>query len=387
VEGGTVTHEPLRLSRVDPRVVGIVVALCTLGIVVQASAREAAVEGSLVTRIDFLGKQVRWYGAGILAAALVLAVPYRRILDHAWILYGLGLLLLVGVLVAGVTVKGARRWIPLGSFHLQPSEVMKVGFLLALARYIRFRDDRRTFKGILVPFAIAGAPMGLILLQPDLGTALLFVPVLVAMLYASGTKPRHMGLVLGLAAALSPVVFWVGLHEYQRQRVVTFGRILVGVATPAEVQVEAWQAEQSRLAVAGGGVLGQGWAEGAQNRSGAVPEHHTDFVFTVLAEEHGLLGVALLLALYGMLLVFLAGIASRARDPAGRLLVVGVIALLACQAVVNLAMTVGLGPITGVPLPFVTYGGASVLATFAAVALALNVAARPGFELGSSDFA
>jgi rod shape determining protein RodA len=117
-----------------------------------------------------------------------------------------------------------------------------------------------------------------------------------------------------------------------------------------------------------------------------VPEHHTDFVFTVLAEEQGLLGVGLLLSLYGMLLVFLAGIAARARDPAGRLLVVGVLAMFACQAAVNLFMTVGLGPITGVPLPFLSYGGSSVLASFVGIALALNVAARPGFDLGSSDF-
>jgi rod shape determining protein RodA len=381
-----VTAEPLRFSRLDPRVLGTVVVLCVLGIVLQASAREAALDGSLVDRVDFLGKQIRWYGAGLLGAALVLAVPYRRLLDHAWTLYALGLVLLVAVLLFGVTIKGARRWIPLGSFHLQPSEVMKVGFLLAVARYIRFRDDRRTLKGILMPLVIAGAPMLLILRQPDLGTALLFVPVLFAVLYASGTRPRHMALVAGAAALLAPLVYFVGLHDYQRQRVTTFVRAMAGTATPDELRAEAWQSEQARLAVAAGGITGQGWSEGAQNRSGAVPEHHTDFVFTVLAEEQGLLGVGLLLALYGMLLVFLAGIAARARDPAGRLLVVGVLAMFACQAVVNLFMTVGLGPITGVPLPFLSYGGSSVLASFVGVALALNVAARPGFDLGSSDF-
>jgi len=379
-----VTAEPLSLRRLDTRVVGAVAALCLLGFVLQRSVHEAAAEGTLESRVDFAAQQLRWYGVGALAAALVLMVPYRRILDASYAIYGAGLLLLLAVFVVGDSVNGARRWISVGPANVQPSELMKVALLLALARYIRFRDDQRTLKGLAVPFLLTAVPMALVLRQPDLGTALLLVPVLFAVLYAAGARPRHLALVVAMGAAFAPVVYFVALKDYQRERVQTFLRR--DGLTDAQKRQEGWQALQSRVAVASGGVAGLGYAEGPQNRAGAVPEHQTDFIFTVLAEEFGFAGVLLLVCLLGMLLLFLGGIASRCRDPAGKLLVTGVIVLLAGQAFVNLAMTVGLGPVTGVPLPFLSYGGSSVLTTFTAVALALNVAARPGFDFGPSDF-
>ena len=388
------TAEPLSLRRIDPRAAGAVAALALLGWVLQASIREAASEGALEARIDFAGKQMVWYAVGALLGALVVMVPYRRILDHAYILYAGGLLLLLAVLVAGTSIKGARRWLDLGPALLQPSEIMKLGVLLALARYVRFREDQRTLRGLAVPFLIAAVPMVLILRQPDLGTALLFVPVLFAVLYAAGSRPRHLALVVAMGVACTPVVYFAALKDYQRERVRTFFA-QHGSAPSSEkekrerealVRQEGWQAEQSRLAVASGGVVGLGWAEGPQNRSGAVPEHQTDFIFTVLAEEFGFVGVLLVTALFGLLFLSLAGIARRCRDPAGKLLVTGVLVLLAFQAYVNLAMTVGLGPITGVPLPFLSYGGGSTVTCFMAVALALNVGARPGFDFGPTDF-
>jgi len=381
------TAEPLALRRVDWRLVGVVVLLSALGFALQSSVRAAAMEGSIEWRIDFASRQLRWYGVGALAAALVMLVPYRVILDRAYWAYAGGLLLLIAVFLVGMKLKGSRRWISLGPVPLQPSEVMKVVFVLVLARYIRFRRDQKTFKGLAVPFLLTAVPMALIMRQPDLGTALLFVPVLFGVLYAAGAKPRHLGMVVAMGIAFSPVVYFGVLKEYQQERIRTF----VSINSRAEnaridIKREGWHADQSRLAMASGGIVGLGWSEGPQNQAGAVPEHQTDFIVTVLGEEFGFLGIAVLVGLYGALFLGMGRIAVRTREPAGKLLVTGVLLLLAGQASVNLAMTVGLGPITGVPLPLLSYGGSSTVTTFIAIGLVLNVAARPGFDFGRSDF-
>jgi rod shape determining protein RodA len=383
------TAEPLRMHRIDLRVVGCVAALATLGFALQCSIHAAARKGSLEATYDFAGRQLHWYVVGTLAAALVLMIPYRVLLDNAYLLYAVGLALLGAVFFVGTSVNGARRWIDLGPALLQPSELMKLAVVLVLARYIRFRDDQKTLLGLAAPFLLTAIPVALILRQPDLGTALLFLPVLMAVLFASGARPRHLGLVLAMGAAFAPVVYFLALKDYQRERVRTFLHFSADRRDPEEKRMlrqEGWQTNQARLAVASGGLGGLGWAEGPQNRAGAVPEHQTDFIFTVLGEEFGFAGVSVLTALYGLLFLSLAGIARRCRDPAGKLLVTGVIVLLAVQAYVNLAMAVGLGPVTGVPLPFLSYGGSTTLTSFTAVALALNVGARPGFDFGRSDF-
>jgi len=385
-----VNAEALQLRRLDPRVVGAVASLALLGWVLQVGIRSAALEGSLERLAAFDEKQLRWYAVGTLAAVLILLVPYRTILDNAYGIFLCSLVLLLAVFAVGTAVKGAQRWIDLGPAMLQPSEFAKIALVLVLARYIRFRDDQKTLRGLGIPFLFAAIPVALILRQPDLGTALLFVPVLFAVLYASGARPRHLGLVVAMGVAFAPVIYFAALRPYQRERVRTFLSLAGGTREDADAErlrrQEGWQSDQARLAVASGGIAGLGWAEGPQNRSGAVPEHQTDFIFTVLAEEFGFAGVLLLAAIQGTLFLGLAGIARRTRDPAGKLLVTGVIALLGVQAFVNLAMTVGLGPVTGVPLPFLSYGGSTTLTSFVAVALALNVGARPGFDFGSSDF-
>jgi rod shape determining protein RodA len=384
-------EEPLRISRLDPRVTGAVAGLCLLGFVLQASIRAAAPEGSLERTADFASRQLTWYAVGPLAGALVLLVPYRALLDRAYLLFGLSLLLLLAVFAVGTSVNGARRWIDLGPAMMQPSEFAKLALVLVLARYIRFREDQRSFRGLLVPFLLATIPVALVLRQPDLGTALLFLPILLAVLYASGARVRHLGAVMLMGVAAAPLVYAFVLRDYQRERVRTFVALHFGGGEGGGedlrmLRQEGWQSDQARIAVASGGLGGLGWAEGPQNRSGAVPEHQTDFIFTVLGEEFGFLGTAAMAGLFALLLVGLGGIARRCRDPAGKLLATGVMVLVGAQAFVNLAMTVGLGPVTGVPLPFLSYGGSTTLTSFVAVALALNVGARPGFDFGRSDF-
>ena len=384
------TAEPLQVRRLDPLVVGSVAALALLGWTLQMGIRAAAPDGSVEKVTGFDEKQLQWYAVGAMAAVLVLLVPYRAVLDRAYLVFAAAILLLLAVFAIGKSVKGAQRWIDLGPASLQPSEFAKIALVVVLARYIRFREDQKTLRGLAIPFLLAAIPVALILRQPDLGTALLFIPVLASVLYASGARPRHLGLVAAMAVAFAPVIYLVALKPYQRERVKTFLALTGGSETDPDAErlrrQEGWQSDQARLAVASGGLVGLGHAQGPQNRAGAVPEHQTDFVFTVLAEEWGFLGTLAMVAIYGTLFTGLAGIARRTRDPAGKLLVTGVIALLGVQAFVNLAMTVGLGPVTGVPLPFLSYGGSTTLTSFVAVALALNVGARPGFDFGPSDF-
>lgn len=384
------TAEPLQVRRLDPLVVGSVAALALLGWMLQLGIRAAAPEGSVEKVTGFDEKQLQWYAVGVFASVLVLLVPYRVVLDRAYLVFAASLLLLLAVFAIGKSVKGAQRWIDLGPASLQPSEFAKIALVVVLARYIRFREDQKTLRGLAIPFLLAAIPVALILRQPDLGTALLFIPVLAAVLYASGARPRHLGLVAVMGIASAPVIYFAALKPYQRERVKTFLALTGGSETDPDAErlrrQEGWQSDQARLAVASGGLFGLGHAQGPQNRAGAVPEHQTDFVFTVLAEEWGFLGTLAMVAIYGGLFTGLAGIARRTRDPAGKLLVTGVIALLGVQAFVNLAMTVGLGPVTGVPLPFLSYGGSTTLTSFVAVALALNVGARPGFDFGPSDF-
>ncbi|MHC4821860.1 MAG: FtsW/RodA/SpoVE family cell cycle protein, partial [Planctomycetota bacterium] len=268
------TAEPLTLRRVDWRVVGLVALLSVTGFLLQLSVREAAMEGTIEWRIDFASRQLRWYGVGALAAALVMLVPYKMILDRAYWAYAGGLALLVAVFLVGMQIKGARRWISLGPIPLQPSEIMKVLVVVVLARYIRFRRDQRTMKGLVVPFLLTAVPMALIMRQPDLGTALLFVPVLFGVLYASGAKPRHLGAVVAMGIAFMPVVYFGVLKEYQQERIRTFISIhKQDQDERIDLKREGWHAEQSRLAVASGGLVGLGWSDGPQNRAGAVPEH------------------------------------------------------------------------------------------------------------------
>jgi len=385
-----VTAEPLQVRRLDPLVVGSVAALALLGWTLQLGIRAAAPEGSVENVTGFDQKQLQWYAVRVFASVLVLLVPYRVVLDRAYLVFAAAILLLLSVFAIGKSVKGAQRWIELGPASLQPSEFAKIALVVVLARYIRFREDQKTLRGLAIPFLLAAIPVALILRQPDLGTALLFIPVLAAVLYASGARPRHLGLVAVMGIASAPVIYFAALKPYQRERVKTFLALTGGSETDPDAErlrrQEGWQSDQARLAVASGGLFGLGHAQGPQNRAGAVPEHQTDFVFTVLAEEWGFLGTLAMVAIYGGLFTGLAGIARRTRDPAGKLLVTGVIALLGVQAFVNLAMTVGLGPVTGVPLPFLSYGGSTTLTSFVAVALALNVGARPGFDFGPSDF-
>lgn len=351
-----------------------------------------------VARPGCTAAQLRWCGVGFAATCALLLVPYRRLLDFAWPLWGVSIALLAAVLVFGERKNGAVRWLKLGDFGLQPSEFAKVAQVLVMARYIRFRRDHRTFKGLMVPFLITLVPMALIFAEPDLGTAAMFVPVLFVMLWAAGARTKHLLAVVALGIAGLPVLYFsLPPEHYQRQRVDVFlpmfglhkaARTKAADATPrpAVKPPDTFQRDEAVAAVATGGFAGHSSSEENPPQYGRVPEAWTDFVFVVHAEEWGFVGVFVLLAIWAALLGGLTLCASELKDPAARLVAVGAMVLLATQALVNMAMTMGAFPVTGVPLPFVSYGGSSMLASWLLVALVLNAKVRQPVVFSVGDF-
>jgi rod shape determining protein RodA len=386
---------PLDLvRRLDLRIVVPVLVLVALGLWSIGAARAG-----------FAASQLRWCGVGLAAACALVLVPYRRLLDVAWPLWGASILLLLAVLVLGERRNGAVRWLKIGDFGLQPSEFAKVAQVLVMARYIRFRRDHRTFKGLLVPFLLTLVPMALIFAEPDVGTAAMFVPVLFVMLWAAGARTKHLLAVVALGVAGLPVLYFsLPPDHYQRQRVDAFVAGIVGGArhravrrggaadgrgeatrAPAKTP-DTFQRDEAVAAVAYGGFAGHSATDESPAQYGRVPEAWTDFVFVVHAEEWGFVGVLLLLSVWAALLGALALIASELKEPAARLVAVGALVLLGTQAVVNMAMTMGAFPVTGVPLPFVSYGGSSMLASWLLVALVLNAKARQPVVFSVGDF-
>lgn len=328
------------------------------------------------------------------AAVFALVVPYKAIVARAYLLYGANLLLLVFALVASEARNNARRWITVLGFDFQPSELMKLTLVLTLARFIRFRSSYKTFKGLGAPFLLTLLPMGLILKQPDLGTAILCIPILFTMLFVAGARLRHLGLIALLGAtAIYPVYRW-GLRDYQRQRIDGFLAQLPGLhgrasgdAAVRELQAsENYQLDKAKIAIGAGGWTGVGAGRGEEQALYRVPERHNDFIFAAVGHEWGLLGALVVLGLLAWLLLAVLAVAGRQRDPAGRLICVGVFALFGFQAFINVAMTVGLVPVTGLTLPFLSYGRSSAVVSVLAVALVCNVAAHPSYEFGRGDF-
>lgn len=328
-------------------------------------------------------KQLIWAALGVPVFCVAAGVPYRTFLRFSYPLLAVTVVLLVAVF-AFPPRNGARRWVPLGLFYFQPSEVAKIAFILALAAYLRFRDNFRTLPGLVPPFAIALVPMGLILVEPDLGTSLLFIPVLGAMLFAAGARPRHLALVAVCGVMMLPVL-WANMGAYQKARVVA---VFTQRDSGPPPQGDGYHLHQSKRMLALGGTWGSE-ITGMQSFDPLdyhLPAGRTDFVFCLVGERWGFVGCCVTLLIYFVL--FRQGIAAAiaTREPFGRLVAVGVTTLIAAQVIINTSMTVGLMPVTGITLPLMSYGGSSLLSTMAALGLVTNVALRPGNDVGPMPF-
>lgn len=310
----------------------------------------------------------------------ITAVSYRPLKHIGPWLYVLSLLLLVVVLFMPA-INGSRRWIPLGMLDFQPSEPARLAFILALANYLMFRESQRTLVGLFVPFVITLFPLMLILREPDLGTATLFLPILYAMLFAAGARPRHLATAALIGVTLLPLL-WGQMSAEQRSRVTTVFNQKDGGSAP---QNDGYHLHQSKQVIALGGLNGSvNHATPIIDDAAAyhLPAARTDFVLSLICERYGLWGFALLFFLYGMIVVRGLSVAQAAREPFGRLVTVGIVTMLATQALINAAMTVGLMPITGITLPMASYGGSSLVSTCASMGLIMNIAMRPGYEVG-----
>ncbi len=332
---------------------------------------------------DFFSRQLVWIALAIPALFIATLVPYRKLREFSYPLFALSLILLVIVFFLP-TRNGAHRWIPLGIMYFQPSELAKLAFLMALAHYLMYRDNYRRLTGLLVPFVLTLAPLALILREPDLGTSMLFLPVLFAMLFAAGARPRHLVFIVVLGVAVVPLL-WLGMSAEQKSRVVTLFVQQDGGKAPTG---DGYHLHQSKQMLALGGVWGSDLAGPALDDPSAyrLPAGRTDFVFCLIGERWGLPGTIGVLLVY--LVLFARGmfIAAATREPFGRLLAVGIIALMATQTIINSGMTVGLMPITGMTLPLLSYGGSSLLTTCVSLGLLINVGMRPGYEMTPDPF-
>ncbi|MGA2070263.1 MAG: FtsW/RodA/SpoVE family cell cycle protein [Sedimentisphaerales bacterium] len=366
------------------------------------SARQQADESRELSSL--WKKQVTFAGLGIGALILVNLVNCRRLGEAGYWIYAAVLLLLVVLLISRFVVnlpfapetKGAYRWIKISiaGFDLpsiQPSEICKPAYIIALAWYLRYRSNYRKFRALIGPFILTLLPMTLILLEPDLGTVLLMLPVFLTMLFIAGAKVKHLALVLFIALLISPFM-WLKMQPYQRLRISSvllqsewlrekaeqhpsLGRLLVGGSFSSKKWKENWGYHliRSKYAIASGGATGYGFRHGPFVTYNFLPERHNDFVFSIIAHQWGFIGCVVILLLYVILIVCGLEIAGETTDPFGRLLAAGIVSMFAIQVIVNVAMTLGLTPITGITLPFISYGGSSLAVSMLCVGLLNNV--------------
>ncbi len=335
--------------------------LCCIGLVAIISATKGSVGDNTQMR------QLTWIGLGVAALLITSRIDYHKLMDAAPALYLTGLAVLTLVLVFGRTRHGTRGWLPIGGFELQVAEPVKLIIIIVLARFFsEVRTDRLTLADLAKAAALTALPVALVIKQPDFGTAMMMVPALVMGAFLAGIHWKHAvaGMVIGLM--LLPVG-WYFLKPYQKQRIETF-------LNPEEnPQGSGYQTLQARIAVGSGGLTGKGFGNGTQNQLGFVPVPTSDFVFSTLAEEWGFAGVLLAMGMYLALLLRLVQNAKKAVDRSGMFLVMGVAAILGVHIFWNVAMVIGYAPVTGIPLPLMSYGGSATLFVFMALGLVMNV--------------
>lgn len=340
---------------------GVVLLLSVIGLV-EIYSSTLNLDGS-----TYFERQMAWVGIGVALLLIVASLDYHALADQIVWVYGAACLLLGVVLLIGHTVSGSQSWLRFGVVQLQPSEITKLVVVIALARFFASIHERYlSLSQALVATAICAGPVALVALQGDLGTALTFVPILAAGLFVRGLSARVWIAGLLIAAVLL-TLGWFGLKDYQRDRIMTF------VHPETDPTGAGYQVIQSKIAIGAGGIWGTGLFQGSQNRLGFLPTRHTDFIFSVLAEETGFAGVSFALALFFALLFRSLSIADSTRDALGLFIVVGVVGMFAFHIIVNVGMVIGFMPITGIPLPFLSYGGSSILTAFIGLGFIVSV--------------
>ena len=355
------------LKYLDWWLIGALAALSAIGLF---SIYSASYQLSQSTGVNFVQRQVAWLLIGVFLLFLLSLSDYRRLTAAAYIIYGTVFALLILIAVLGEIRFGARRWIQLGAFTVQPSEFAKLAIVLVLARYLAAAaTSRLRWKFVLLPCLLAALPAVLILKQPDLGTAILLIPLAFGMIFVAGARIKHLLLLALLLAAASPGS-WFFLKDYQKNRLLVF-------LNPArDPRGAGYTVIQSKIAIGSGGIWGKGWLGGTQNMLSFLPERQTDFIFSVVAEEWGAVGSFAALGLYALVIFRLYRIARCARDLTGKLLVSGCILVFSSHVLINVGMAMGLLPATGLPLPFLSYGGSVTTTILALMGICQSVYAH-----------
>ncbi len=316
-------------------------------------------------------KQVIWFGVGLVVMVAAFLINYRTIDRFSYSIYGCGIALLMLVMVFGRLVAGSRRWLVLGPVSLQPSELFKVALILGLAHYYARVATPEGFRlrELLFPLALTLVPFALIVHQPDLGTALVLVLIAGSMTVFVKIERKSL-IILSVLAAMAIPSVWFFLKGYQKQRILTF------LNPNLDPLGAGYHIIQSKIAIGSGMITGKGFLHGTQNVLSFLPEHHTDFIFSVLSEEWGFVGSVFLLLLFLAVILWGLNIAHGCRDPFGTIVAVGVVSMIFWQVFINVGMVMGLMPVVGVPLPLISYGGSSLITTLASIGLLLNIRMR-----------
>jgi rod shape determining protein RodA len=316
-------------------------------------------------------RQSMWIAAGLVVMITAALIDYRALSSYAYLLYAIALGLLGALWAVGHSTMGARRWIALGFFHLEPSEIVKLGLVLVLVRYLREEPPKGGIRllQLIVPGILVMVPAGLVLMEPDLGTALIILALAATLIFAGGINLRTL-MALALAAMLAAPAGWHFMKPYQRQRWASF------LNPQSDPLGAGYHVIQSEIAIGSGGEWGKGFLKGTQARLNFLPEQSTDFIFSVYAEEFGFAGALVLIGLYGMLIARGVWVARHARDRLGALLAIGLAALVFWQVAINIAMACGILPVVGLTLPLVSYGGSSLIAMMAAMGVLISINTR-----------
>jgi rod shape determining protein RodA len=360
------------LKRLDWWLLGVALALAGLGLVMIYSATRANVELTGGNPMVFMRRQAVWLLVSLVAMAAIIYVDYRTVMAAYRPVYGVCLALLALVLVVGHAPTGATSWFALGPLRGQPSEFAKLGLAVALASYAsRHLHEMRRLRPFLVSLLVVGGPALLVFAQPDLGTALVLVAMWAAVVYVAGARGWYLAGAVALGLLMAAMMWQADLLKpYQKARLAVF------LNPQSDPLGAGYHIIQSKIAIGSGGLVGRGLFHGTQSQLQFIPERHTDFIFSVVGEELGLVGALAVVALYTILLLRGLAIVRQTTDPRGALLAVAIVAMLAFHIIVNVGMTISIMPVTGLPLPLLSYGGSNLLTTLLGLGLLLNVGMR-----------
>lgn len=344
------------------------ISLIIIGCIVIGSATHVNREGLQLTGL--VSKQLLFLGLNIIAIVGLQWLDYERLRPYAKWIYAATILMLLAVMIVGTSALGAQRWIQIGPITIQPSEFTKLMMIISLANMLESRVEKlNSFKELLPVFLFLGIPALLVFKQPDLGTSLVYVAILAGMLFVSGIRMRLVQIMVGTMVALAPLS-WFVLQEYQKQRIMVF------LNPNVDPFGAGYHIIQSKIAIGSGLLFGKGLFEGTQSQLNFLPENHTDFIFSVVGEELGLLGCCVVLGLLLVVVYRSFLIAKRSVDPFGMLIATGIGSMFLFEVLVNVGMTTGIMPVTGIPLPFISYGVSALTTNLLSIGLLLNIVMR-----------